>query len=170
MQFKEAHGILLRNPLFMEWQKENPDHFLAHGFIMSGGEVVPEWQIGYYNKREDRIIVFVIGETVTQNPPSELFKKDSGVRELFIDEITTDSDEALAAAEALRATKYKGHEPLKTMILLQHLQRGQLWNVTFVTNTFSVCNIKLDAKTLDILSDSCETLLGWGQAVPGNRK
>lgn len=170
MQFSQAYELLTHSALFKQWQSENPDHYLAHGFIMFGGDVKPEWQIGYYNRKEDRIIVFTVSDTVTMNPPSEVFKKDSGVKELFIDEINTSSTEALAAAEQLRATKYKGHEPIKTIILLQHLQRGQLWNVTFVTQTFAVCNIKLDAKTLEVLSDSLETLLGWGQAVPGNKK
>lgn len=169
MKFSEAYNSLQKDPVFLDWQIDNPEHYMAHGFIMLGGQVVPEWQIGYYNKREDRIIVFTIGDAVTMNPPSEVFKKDSGVRELVLDGVY-DSEEALAAAEKVRKEKYKGHEPIKTIMLLQHLKQGQVWNITFVTQTFSVCNIKLEAETLTVLSDSCDSLLGWGSAVPGERK
>lgn len=171
MRFKEALEKLQAHDEFRQWKEENPHHYLAHGFTMHDKQVKPGWQIGFYNTKEDRIVVFTIeGEDVTRNPPSELFKKDSGVKELVIEEVTSDIDEALAAAESHRAEKYKGHEPMKTIVLLQHLQRGQLWNISFVTNTFAVCNVKLDSKTLEVLDSSCETLLGWGQAVPGERK
>jgi hypothetical protein len=170
MEFKEALAVLLRSPTFHAWQKENPDHYLAHGFVMHDKTVKQEWQIGFYNRKEDRIVVFAVGEEVTQNPPSEVFKKDSGVKELDVSKVHHDAEAALVAAHEHRQEKYKGHEPVKTIVLLQHLKQGQVWNISFVTNTFSVCNIKLDASSLEVLSSSCESLLGWGQTVPGTRK
>jgi hypothetical protein len=170
MQFKESLAKLRADKTFLHWEQENPNHYLAHGFIMYDKHVRPGWQIGLYNRETDRIVVFSVDEHITQNPPSELFKKDSGVKELVIADVHTDADAALAVAEAQRAEKYRGHEPEKTIILLQHLKQGQVWNISFITSTFTVCNFKLDTKTLDVLSSSCESLLGWGEAVPGNRK
>ena len=170
MQFKEALERLRKHPEFVAWEIENPEHYLAHGFLMRGGSFVEEWQIGFYNKKEDRIVVFTIGENVTKNPPSELFKKESGVKPLDIASVSTDAKEALDAAEKYRQEHFKAHVPQQTIVLLQHLQAGQVWNITFITEKFTVVNIKLDTTDLSVKSATCESLMGWGEAVKGERK
>ena len=163
MQFKEALAKLKQDKLFRQWEKENPEHYLAHGFFMHDKQVQEEWQIGFYNKKDDRIVVFTVSDPVTKNPPSELFKRESGVQELLVEDIAVELDEALKLATSHREEKYRGHEPMKTIILLQKLKLGQVWNITFVTSNFTVCNIKLDTKTKAVLSSSCESLLGWAR-------
>jgi hypothetical protein len=170
MQFKEALLALQANAAFKAWSAANPNNYLAHGFLMQGTQFANEWQIGFYNKSEDRIIVFTVGEDIRMNPPSELFKKDSGVLELVLADIWHDANDALAAAEEYRQEHYREHTPQQTILLVQRLKIGQLWNITFVTDTFSVCNIKLDTKDLTVKSASCESLMGWGTAVKGERK
>lgn len=170
MQLREALKKLLDSKEYREWHDANPDHYLAHGFYMDGDNVVGEWQVGFFNKHDNRITTFTLGNEITINPPSELFQKESGVRELITQAFESDSDEALDVANEHRKEKYKGHEPTKTMILLQHLEAGQVWNISFITNKFAVCNVKVDAKTLEIVSSSCESLLGWGHTVKGERE
>lgn len=161
MLFKEALTKLKQDAVFTAWNQENPDHYLVHGFIMHDKAVHEAWQIGFYNKKEDRIVVFTVEEPIMKNPASELFKKESHVQRLVEKDILFDSDEALVAAEAHRKQEYAKHEPLKTIILLQKLKQGQIWNISFVTKTFSVCNVKIDSKTKKVISSSCENLLGW---------
>ncbi len=170
MQLRDALKKLLESNEYREWHDKNPNHYLAHGFYMDGDEVVGEWQIGFYNKDDNRITTFALGEQITVNPPSELFQKESGVKELIAEAFESDSDEALDIANEHRKANFKGHEPTKTMILLQHLAAGQVWNITFITNKFAVCNVKVDAKTLEVISSSCESLMGWGHAEKGERK
>lgn len=165
MNFKEALKQLEQSEKFQIWQKTNPDHYLAHGFRMFDGSEPQPWQIGFYNKGEDRIIVFTLDKELIQNPPSELFKKESGVSPLEVASITSDINEALEIADNHRKEKYKGNEPVKTIVLLQTLKTGQLWNISFITNTFAVCNIKIDSKSNKIISSACESLLGWGEQV-----
>ncbi len=170
MQFKQALEILRNSKEFLAWQAENPDHYLAHGFYMDDKQVIGEWQIGFYNRKEDRIVVFTVGNEITRNPPSEVFKKESGVRELHMDEIEADSDTALDVAHMLQKEKYPGNDAAKTIILLQHLAVGQVWNISFITQTYAICNVKVDTKSLEVVSSSCESLMAWGEAVKGERK
>jgi hypothetical protein len=48
------------------------------------------------------------------------------------------------------------------IILLQNLpEHGQIWNITIVTTTFSVINIKIDSKNGTVIKHSKESLIGW---------
>ena len=171
MEFHAALASLEKNEVFTAWRAKHPKHYLVHGFLMLDPKVKSEWQIGYYGK-DDRIVTFVISDegSVTVNPPSEIFKKEKKVVELSAALVEIDLAEALEIATHYQQTHYKGHEPGQTMALLQHLERGQVWNITFITKTFAVCNIKIDAATAEVLHASCETLLAWGDAIPGERR
>lgn len=170
MQFREAFRRLVGSEIFREWRGAHPHNYLAHGFFMDGEGVVREWQIGFYDKDTDRITTFSVADDIMHNPPSELFKKEAAVRELVLEHVASDSDEALDTAHAHRKEKYRGHDPTKTMILLQHLPIGQVWNISFITSTFAICNVKVDAKSGEVLSSSCESLLGLGEAFRGKDK
>ena len=172
MSFHHALERLQQHEVFQAWREENPDHYLVHGFLMLGPDVKSEWQIGFYHPDADVISAFAVDDegAVTMNPPSEAFKDTVVIRELDVNHVEHDVDRALADAEEHRAAKYRGHDPARTIVLLQHLERGQVWNITFVTSTFAVCNIKLDAKTHEIVHSSCETLLAWGDAQKGERQ
>lgn len=163
MQFTDALKRLREDTAFAQWSNQNKDHYLAHAFFMKDAGIAPEWQIGFYNRPDDRIVVFTLGDEVRMNPPSEVFKKDSGVKELVEKDVLVEFEDALAAAEQHRLENYKAHTPIKTIVLLQKLKVGQVWNISFVTNTFTVCNVKIDTKTKKVLSASCESLLGWAK-------
>jgi hypothetical protein len=169
MSFHHALENLQAHDVFQTWREENPNHYLVHGFLMLDPSVKNEWQIGFYHPEADTISAFAVDDegNVTMNPPSEVFKKEVIIEELDADAVEHDVDRALSDAEDHRAAKYPGHEPARTIILLQHLPQGQVWNITFVTKTFAVCNIKIDAKTHEIVHSSCETLLAWGDVDKG---
>jgi len=172
MSFHRALEHLTAHETFRAWRDENPDHYLVHGFLMLGPDVKSEWQVGFYHPNADTIAAFAVDEqgNVMANPPSEAFKQDTVIKELQASTVAHDVDRALADAEEHRAAKYPGHEPARTIVLLQHLERGQIWNITFVTKTFAVCNVKLDAATHEVLHSSCETLLAWGDMQKGERQ
>jgi hypothetical protein len=169
MHFHDSLKKLHEHETFTNWRKDNPDHTLAHGFFMIDPKVKSEWQIGYYSPHDDRIVTFTIDEanTVVMNPPSEVFKKEAKVKALDPTQVTKDAEHAVHIAKNLQQTKYKGHEPTQIMVLLQHLDRGQVWNISMITQTFSIVNVKIDAQSNEVVADTCETLLAWGDAQPG---
>lgn len=160
MSFHKALDRLHKHKTYTEWKKVHPHHYLAHGFQMRGGGA-DHWQIGFYDKDTDRITVFELAEEITAQPPSQIFKETGLVKELNHETVALDEEEAVAIADKYRAVNYPNHNPLRTMILVQHLERGQIWNITFVTNSFAVCNIKIDAATGEVVAASCDSLISW---------
>lgn len=169
MRFHDSLKRLHQHKTFIDWRAQNKDHTLAHGFFMIDPKIKEEWQIGYYSPHDDRIVTFSIDDEneVVMNPPSEVFKKDAKVKALDPSAVTQDAEHAVQLARELQQTKYKGHDPSQIMVLLQHLERGQVWNISMITKTFSIVNVKIDASTNTVVADSCETLLAWGDAQPG---
>ena len=77
---------------------------------------------------------------------SEVFKHpDHTVAELDIETVNIEVDEALEVAQKLQEEKYPKSSPFKRIIILQNLEQGQVWNITYVTQNFKTLNIKIDA-------------------------
>ncbi|MBW3022928.1 hypothetical protein KY308_02405, partial [Candidatus Woesearchaeota archaeon] len=58
--------------------------------------------------------------------------------------------------------KYKTHIPIKRIAILQHLPIGQVWNITYVTQSFNTLNIKINAETKEIVSDKLVSIVQFG--------
>ncbi|NTV23229.1 MAG: hypothetical protein HGA85_02535 [Nanoarchaeota archaeon] len=151
--FGEALARLLESEEYKTWKKENKHTYLVHGFVMIDPQVKEEWQLGFYSSKEDKVITFTLGDKITVNPAAEVLKEEGALIPLEADKVKFPLTEALAKCEALQKEKYKSHTPFKKIVLLQKLDLGQVWNITFVTNTFKVLNMKLDSITGDMLSD-----------------
>ena len=146
---------LENSPEFKKYKKENPDAFLTHVFYMLDEANKNAVQVGYYNKDRDRITTFVIeGKSIIKNPEAEVFKEQETVMNpLDISKVKIGISEAVEIAENLQKKKYKENIPFKKIAILQHLPVGQVWNITFVTQTFKTLNIKVDASTKKVVSD-----------------
>ena len=149
MQFLQALNKLHESDIFNNWKTKNA--ILTYGFLMISPDIKEEWQIGYYNKTSDKIIAFTVADEITQNPESEVFKDKKTVLELDFTSIKINMDKAIIKADELQKSKYKAHDPVKKMVIIQKLSLGQVWNITYITKTFKTLNIKVDAKTGDIL-------------------
>ena len=145
MTFSSELKRLLDSEEFKEWQKNNKDSYLTYGFIMISPEVKKEWQIGFYNPKRDTISTFTLGNEVIKNPEAEVFKDEKKVIELDVEKIKITLNKALILAEELQVKKYPQHKALKTMVIIQNLGIGQVWNITYITNTFKTLNIKIDS-------------------------
>ena len=75
MEAKEAVVRLEQSSIFLDWKKDNPKAYLANAFMMMDPAVVAEWQVGYYVPDTDRITTFGVGDKITKNPESEVFKE-----------------------------------------------------------------------------------------------
>jgi len=157
-EIKSIIEKLEASPDFTEWKKDHPEFYLTHAIIILGD---PEeyWQIGYYSKDLDKIVSFTIKDEIEIAPESDVFKQDKGIEELKMDSVDVEFKDAVEKAKDFQKNKYPAMSPLKQIVLLQHLNVGQIWNITYVTASFNTLNIKIHAKKGKILEDKIITLV-----------
>jgi hypothetical protein len=149
---------------YKDFIKNNPHHYLAHLFSLMDSEHKNDWQLGYYSKETDKITVFDYLEdgTLSIMPPQEAFKEKNYIEPLDIGKVKVSKDQAIAIVDKIIKENYKAESLSKMIILLQNLpEHGQIWNITIVTTTFSVINIKIDSKNGTVIKHSKESLIGW---------
>lgn len=147
LAIKDALTKLHQDEAFKTWQQENNDAYLAHIFIdMDKGNI--SFQIGYAHSNET-ITTFTITEnSIQKSEPQQVLKHpDSKILKLDIEKVITTVPEALDAAEKCQKENYPKHLPIKKFIILQHLEHGQVYNITYVSQTMDTLNIKVNAET-----------------------
>jgi len=150
---------------FKDFKKQNKEAYLAHVFYMLDEANQDIVQIGYYNKSKDRITTFVVeGDNITKNPEAEVFKEQEiMMKPIDLSKVKINVNEAVDIAEKLQKDKYKQEIPVKKIAILQHLPLGQVWNITFVTQTFKTLNIKIDSGTKKIVSEKLLSIIEFGK-------
>lgn len=151
MFFLEALAKLKQSKEFKDWVIKNEDSYLSYGFLMPTQEE-EEWQIGFYMPKIDKITTFVVSKNILINPETEVFKNEDKVKELDIKKNISYKD-ALDFASTIQKEKYSQHKPIKTIMILQNINIGQVWNITYITNAYKTLNIKLNSKTSAVISD-----------------
>ncbi len=152
---------------YKQWKDNNK--YLVHFFIMLEDKAEidqlnnKEWQVGYYDKTNDMITVFNCGEKITINPESEVFKSETTILPLDLKKISLSPREAVKEALTLAETVYNHKDISQIIILLQHLPIGQIWNITLVTKSYEIINIRINTSTTDVISHSCEPIFKLGK-------
>lgn len=166
---KRTIHLLENSDEFKRWKEENKDAFLANAFTMFEKEPTFEWHMGYYDKEKDMITSFQIQEhQIIKNPASEALKKDdSHIEELNLDKVTVDVKEALEKANQIHKEKYEREKPTKIMVLAQHMDGKNIWNITYVTQSLKMMNVKINAETGKIESDNLISIIQSTQ--PGEK-
>ncbi len=149
------------SPGFKEWREKNKDAYLVHIFRMLDEPNENIWQIGYYDAETDKITTFVSEkDSIRIIPEQEVFKeKKHQIKELDIEKVKIDFDDALNAAQELRKNEYPRETPLKTIVLLQNTKLGDVWNITFFTNSFKALNVKISSEDCKILEHELSSLM-----------
>jgi len=160
MNFFESLNRLEHSKIYKEWKKDKTNCFLTYGFVMLSDEIKEEWQIGYYNPETDKIVTFTLSDEIIQNPEAEMFKKDAP-KILDVKKIKIEYVVALEKANVIQKEKYGAHKPQKTMIIIQNLDVGQIWNITFITNTFKTINIRIDSESGVVIKDEMVELFSF---------
>jgi hypothetical protein len=139
---------------FQEFNAQNPHHYLVHAFSATGTPL----ELGYYGKEADRIVVFKTNPIVAM-PPEEIFKEEGKVlHALDLTAVRFGLKEALDRAEKQRQQVYPRHECMRTIAILQQADRP-VWNITLVTNTLNMINMKIDAMTGELVSRDMQNIM-----------
>jgi uncharacterized membrane protein YkoI len=161
MQIKKIYKQLISNPEFKSWKKENKSYYLTHFFKMFDKVNKNVWQIGFYDEKTDKITVFILEkDDLKISTEHEIFKKENHkVRELNLNKVKIDVEKALQIAINKQEKDYNNQDPTNLILILQNLDIGQLYNITFVTQSFNTLNIKIDADNGTILEHSLSSLV-----------
>ena len=152
---------------FREWHKANPDFYLAHAFTMlDEHEKKYNWELGYYSPSKDRLVVVETQPDVSIKAEEEVFKKDGPVKPLGLKSAKVSVARAMEICDGLLKEKYSAQAITKRIILMQNLDR-QMYNVTLVTMSFSILNIRIDAQSGELISHNLQSIMNLGSWEKG---
>lgn len=156
-QFKEALKILEKSEEFEKWRKENPKDYLSYGMYIVEDED-RDWKIGYCNP-ENKLTSFNVGKKIDIEPEEEALQKEKRkIKGIDIEKIMLDLAEAISVADDVQKSDFESEMPTKIVAVIQMLDIGQVWNITFLTQSFNTLNIKIDSKSGDVLESELNPL------------
>jgi len=163
MEFKQLILDLGRSKEFSSWKKEHPQSFLVHIFVMIEGDATAGYQVGYYDPASNKVTSFLVeeGKTPQALPPAEILEDpEHKIEELDMHGVELSTEDALAKAHEVRDDDYENIPVLKTFFIVQSLHGfGPLFNITFVTRDLKTLNVKISAKTAEVLKHSLDSLV-----------
>ena len=147
----------------VEESKEHKDEFLCSAFMMSVIKDIEneEWQIDYYKKGKDRISSYkkVNGKIEQINKEEEIFKEEEAeIKPLEIEKVRIDFEEARKKGE--EELKNRNEEANKIIVILQQ-EDEPIWNITLLTTTFNMLNMKISAETGEVKEKKFVSLLNF---------
>jgi hypothetical protein len=164
---KELYDKVINSSEYAD--KKDKIDYLAHFFTMLDKDFnrIGNWQAGFYNKKDDLIVVFELmpDGSIGVSESKPLKKEEHVVGELKMDEIELGFDDALEKLNQFQKEKYPGNLTMKVVVLLQIFDSAPIWNLTVVTSTYNTLNVKLHAKTGEIIDHSLDSLLSWGEQL-----
>lgn len=136
---------------FKKYLKEHPKAYLCSIFITDDKP-----QFSFYSKKTKLVTSFKIenNKVTLIGKDEKIFQKEKkDLPELHLDEIKINLNKAKELADNLQKEKYPHETTNKEIIILQHIQDKPVWNITRITSTFNIINIKLDAISGKIIED-----------------
>lgn len=160
------HGIE-QTARFKEWRKANKAAYLTSAFTMFGSDDEKEWLISYYDPGGNTFITFSSAKELREQEP---FTKEEKIPQLKLEEAKVSDKEALEEAKKALRKNYGTDEVQRTVMVLQELNDTPTWNITFITETFKVANIKISAKDGRLISHSTTAISEFMQMPEKNGK
>ena len=158
MFIKEVVDKIEGSEAFKKFQKEHPEFYLVHLFYLEPDE---SWQVGYYSKTSDKIVVFS-GDPVTVSEEDDPFKKHGAVHALDLPAVKIDFDKAMELVEEARQKEHSAELVNKKIVILQYIEQV-VWNITLISAQFNLINVRVDAVTGDVLRVKKESIMSLGK-------
>lgn len=161
MDIKELIVKIKKSDAYLKWDDKD-ESYLAHIFKMLDEINKNEYQVGFYNLKNRKITTFIFNEeldTIQIHPESETFKEtEEHIKKLDLEKVKFSSLEALEKVNKFKEEKYSMHPVDKSFFIVQNLDKGQVWNFTFITKTFHVLNIKIDSEEGNVIEDEINSV------------
>ena len=151
MNIKETLSAIENSECYALWQKENPDSYLASIFSMFEKIEEANWSANYYNPADKTITSFTTEEI---EPKKEAFTKEEDIPELNLKDCLLKEDETFAQVQKIAKEKHNADSAQKYVFLLQRLGNITVWNATLILPTLKIVNIKISAKSGELVESS----------------
>lgn len=161
---KHVQKEIEASPLFQNWKKQH-HAYLVHFFCMD-----EKIQVGYYDEKADSIVTFVKEKEVTKSEDKEIFRQEKKIAPLDMSVVKITIQEAIQKVEAIQKQKYPGDMIAKKIIVLQTLNNIPTYNMTLITATFKMINIRVDGATGDVLEEKMQPIMDFVQTIEKGNK
>ncbi|MBS3176516.1 hypothetical protein J4457_04735 [Candidatus Woesearchaeota archaeon] len=161
MRIPELVELVEGADVFKVWKGQHAQAFLAHAFSMGG-----MLQLGYYDPEAEKATSFFWeNESVVCSEAMEVLKDPaSHVQPLRVELVMLTPQDAMDHALQFQKKEYAGEVVFKSFFVLQTLDVGQVFNITFVTHSMKTINIKLSSDTGEIVQHHIDSLMNFGEA------
>ena len=148
---------------FSKLSKEQKEAgFLCSVFMMTKVRIMEEkkgWQFDFYNKEKKRITSYLVEDEVKLvEQEAEVFESENEIKEINLDELDISFEEAVKVAKDIVQDRHEGGEDI--IVVLQNIDT-LIWNITIVTSSFNMVNIRINAKNGKVISDNATSLLSF---------
>src|SRR3989338_639016 len=137
MDLKPALKKLEESKDYKDWHKSNKDTYFSYAFKIPQ-EMPDEWQLGFYNKKNDRITTFVMnGSAIIIRPEEEVFKREeTKINKIELEKVNLTFDNAISKANEFQSKNYPKDKSVKAIVILQNISKyGNVWNITYITES-----------------------------------
>jgi len=150
-EIKEFLEKLEKSEIFKNFKEKNK---LAYNSSIS--KIEGELQIDYYDPDMDKITSFSKNEDEIVSQESGVFRKEKiKIPELKLDKIKI----TVKAIEDIIAIKYQ-EIPTKKIFILQQ-KESPIWNITYLTQSLNILNMKINAETGQIMEEKIESAMNF---------
>ena len=144
---------------FKDFKKKNPKAYLASCIVIINDKQVGDWQVDYYQPKNNKMTTFIIKNKIELKGEDDIFQKEkTEVKELKLENVKVNLDKMLKLIEDLRKKNHPGDFPNKIIVVLQNLNDKVVWNITHLTSTLKIWNIKLDAENGKLIEEKMENV------------
>ena len=165
MNLQEQKKELEAASFFQDWKEQHKDAYLAHFFIISENEV----QLGYYEPKTDTMWTFTPGITNIAED-KEIFKEEKTIPALEISQVKIGVEEAKQKAQEYQKEKYPRDPISKNIVVLQTLDGKAIYNMTLITLTFKMLNLRIDATTGEVVLEKMQPIMNLVQTFENKKK
>jgi hypothetical protein len=138
----------------------NPNYFLSHACLIQEPNNTPSWEFGFFNKETDKVTVFETTPFKQRQEDEVLKKDDSMLKPLELSNLTVSFDEAMQIADKFLIEK--GVMTAAKKIIILQTEEVMQWNMTIMTQTFNLINIKINAVTGEIFKTESYSIYDLG--------
>ena len=144
---------------FKEWEKQS--NYLVSFFFMNN-----QWSVDFYSPKTKKITSFLLKESGVEksNEEKAFQKEEKQLEELKLDEVKVTLDEARSIANEIKKEKAPEEDTSKEIIILQK-KKTIIWNITYITTSFNILNIKINASNKEIIEKKFEPIFSMKKAV-----
>ena len=160
MDLDQSLKKLKESKQFKDWSKKNPQTFFSYALKPSDNDTL---QLGFYNKKTDKMTTFVLNKEIEMQQEEEIFKKpDMEVNPIEMEKVKIPYDEIFKKAEQFQKKKYPKELVNKTIAILQNLKEyGNIWNITYVMHSFKTLNMKINPENGEIIDHNLQSLMDF---------